>query len=348
MISFIVPAHNEEACLGQTLQAIHDSARALGHTYEIVVANDASTDATAKVARQNNVRIVNVNCRQIAAARNAGARAASGWYLFFVDADTIISPRVLASAVRHLDKGAVGGGAPPRFDSAAPIYAQFLVLWFGWWGWLAGITGGAFMFCTRKAFQAVGGFDERFFGAEDAMMSWSLKREGRFIVLWQSVLTSGRRMHGIRGLRLLGTLARAAFFPKILKQRSSVKKIWYDSNREPGGSLPDLLITQGANIFMLLVTIVLLTNPFFGLFPGLNKFIGATLGNVRFAINILLCHFWLVLWPCAGFLARDLFRQTRWLERTKIIGLIAACSWLAWYVTGVVIWFWPWLYQKLT
>jgi len=34
MISFIVPAHNEQSCLGRTLQAIHDSARAVQRPYE--------------------------------------------------------------------------------------------------------------------------------------------------------------------------------------------------------------------------------------------------------------------------------------------------------------------------
>ena len=37
MISFIVPAHNEQACLARTLQAIHESVRSLGQPYEIVV-----------------------------------------------------------------------------------------------------------------------------------------------------------------------------------------------------------------------------------------------------------------------------------------------------------------------
>ena len=92
MISFIVPAHNEQTCLGRTLQAIHESARAAGLPYEIIVADDASTDATAEVARQNNARVVSVNHRQIAATRNSGASAAQGGQLFFVDADTIINP----------------------------------------------------------------------------------------------------------------------------------------------------------------------------------------------------------------------------------------------------------------
>ncbi|MBU6408797.1 MAG: glycosyltransferase [Verrucomicrobia bacterium] len=346
MISFIVPAHNEQACLGRTLQAIHESARAANQPYEIIVADDASMDATAEVARQNNARVLSVNHRQIAATRNSGAKAARGERLFFVDADTIIHPQVVIAALRHLDKGTVGGGAPARFDSAAPLYAQFLLLWFGWWMRLAGIAGGAFQFCTRDAFQGVGGFDERLFGGEDALMSWALKREGRFVVLWQSVVTSGRRMQGVRGLQMLGTLVRAAFFPKTLRQQSSVKKIWYDSNRAENRKIPDSLITQGANVFLSVITIVLLTNPFFSLFPQLRALIDRPLGGVRFAVNILLCHLFLVLWPCAGFLLRNLFQQTRWLERIKIVGLIALCLWFAWSVTRRVIWFWPWLYQK--
>src|SRR5579884_768611 len=133
MISFIVPAHNEQACLGRTLQAIHESARVVGQPYEIVVANDASTDATGQIAQENNARVINVNHRQIAATRNSGAKAAQGERLFFVDADTIINPQVVRSALRCMDKGAVGGGAPARFDGGAPLYAQLLVLWLGWW-----------------------------------------------------------------------------------------------------------------------------------------------------------------------------------------------------------------------
>ena len=347
MISFIVPAHNEQTRLGRTLQAIHESARSLGQPYEIVVANDASTDATAEIAQENNARVINVNHRQIAATRNSGARAAQGERLFFVDADTIINARIVTSASRRMDKGAVGGGAPARFDNAAPLYAQFLVLWFGCWMRLAGIAGGAFLFCTREAFEAVGGFNEQLFGAEDSALSWALKREGRFVVLWRFVVTSGRRMHGVRGLQMIGTLLRIGFFPKTLRQRSSVKKIWYDSNREESRGIRDLLVTQGANVFLLMITIVLLTDPIFDHFPQLETFIGSPLGNIRFAVNILLCHVFLVLWPCAGFLLRSLFQQTRWLERAKVVGLLALCVWFAWPVTRGVIWFWPWLYQKM-
>src|SRR6185369_305699 len=105
MISFIVPAHNEQSCLGTTLQAIHEAARPMGQPYELIVVDDASTDSTADIARQHNATVTPVNHRQIAATRNSGARAAQGERLFFVDADTTINPRVLASALRCMDEG---------------------------------------------------------------------------------------------------------------------------------------------------------------------------------------------------------------------------------------------------
>src|SRR5688572_25807884 len=103
MISFIVPAHNEQPGLGRTLQAIHDSARAVGQPYEVIVVDDASTDATAEVAGQHNAIVVPVNHRQIAATRNSGGRAARGDRLFFVDADTTINTRAVAAALRYMD-----------------------------------------------------------------------------------------------------------------------------------------------------------------------------------------------------------------------------------------------------
>jgi glycosyltransferase involved in cell wall biosynthesis len=347
MITFIVPAHNEQSCLGRTLQMIHESARAVGQPYEIIVVDDASTDATAEIARQNNARVINVNHRQIAATRNTGGRAAQGERLFFVDADTIINPRVVASALRWMDKGAAGGGAPARFEGDAPLYAHLLLFWLGLWMRLAGIAGGAFLFCTRDAFQAVGGFDERLFGAEDAAMSWALKREGRFVVLWKYVFTSARRARGVKGLQMLASLIRMAFFPGMLTRRSSVKTIWYESNREDNHKILDALANQACNAILLLITIVLITDPLIDHIPWLETHIVGTLGTIRFAINIFLAHVFLALWPCAYFLLRSLFRQKRWLERIKLVGLLALCLWLAWFCTRGVIWFWTWLYQRM-
>src|SRR5438034_3367165 len=110
MISFIVPAHNEQMQLGRTLQAIHGAAHAVGQPYEVIVVDDASVEATSEIARQNNARAVSVNHRQIAPTPNSGGRAPQGERFLFVDADTNISPEVLKSDLLALDKVAAVAG----------------------------------------------------------------------------------------------------------------------------------------------------------------------------------------------------------------------------------------------
>src|SRR5215470_15800783 len=91
MISFIVPAYNEEHELSDTLAAIRDAASGVAQRYEIIVVDDASTDATPEIASRAGAKVIRINRRQIAASRNAGGRAAQGEYLFFIDADTRIN-----------------------------------------------------------------------------------------------------------------------------------------------------------------------------------------------------------------------------------------------------------------
>ncbi len=174
MISFIVPAHNEQSCIGRALKAIHDAAREVGGPYEIIVVDDASTDATADIARRHQAKVVPVQHRQIAATRNSGARAAQGERLFFVDADTTINARVVASALRAMDQGAAGGGAPVWFEGRVPLYVRLFAFLPVIGVQLAGTTGGAFMFCARRAFVAAGGFNERLFWGEEGFFALAL------------------------------------------------------------------------------------------------------------------------------------------------------------------------------
>jgi len=232
MISFIVPAYNEERLLGATLDALRAAALAIGEPYELIVADDASTDRTAAIAAQHGAIAVSVAHRQIAATRNSGARKANGDWLIFVDADTLVSEAVVRSAVEALRSGAVGGGAAVEFDGTVPLYARLLlpvlVRSFRW----AGLAAGCFLFCTRHSFAAVGGFDEAFYGAEELVMSRALKRHGRFVVLRQAVITSGRKLrtHSVR--EMLAILARLALRgPGAVKQRQGMD-LWYAERRE--------------------------------------------------------------------------------------------------------------------
>lgn len=108
MITFVIPAYNEELLLGRTLRAVNDAAGPLPEPFEVVVVDDASTDGTAAVAREHNARVVGVNHRQIAATRNAGAREAQGEMLIFVDADTVVGAAAVGAAVAGPVAPAVG------------------------------------------------------------------------------------------------------------------------------------------------------------------------------------------------------------------------------------------------
>ncbi len=227
-ISFIVPAHNEEALIGKTLAAIFATAtRVIPYQFEVIVVDDFSTDRTAAIAREYGARVVSVAHRQIAATRNSGASAATGDILVFVDADTVIRPPVLRAAIAALRNGLVGGGCSIEIEGPLPIYGVIMQRLISAFAPAIGLAGGCFFFCTRKAFDAAGGFDPRFFAAEEVALARSLSRLGRFIVLRQTVLTSGRKLraHSARDLLRLGVrIARAG--PAALHKREGLE-FWY-------------------------------------------------------------------------------------------------------------------------
>ncbi len=235
MISFVVPAYNEERFLGPTLAAIHRAARELALPYELIVVDDGSTDGTAALALANDARVVAVGFRQISRTRNAGAHAAAGETLIFVDADTIVSPVTVRAAIDALARGAVGGGAAVEFDGRMPLWASLLVAPIAGFMRVTRLAAGCFVFCSRAAFDASGGFSEGLYAAEELAFSRALSRQGRFIILRESVLTSARKVrthdwHEM--LRLCGALMRRG--TRVLRSRECLD-LWYDGRREDPG-----------------------------------------------------------------------------------------------------------------
>ena len=234
MISFIVPAHDEELLIGRTLEHLRVAGEAFRRPFEIVVVDDASTDRTAEIAAAGGARVVPVAHRRISSTRNAGARAALGDVLVFVDADTVLDAGTLRAALAAIDGGAAGGGAMIRFDGDVPLLGRF----FEWvvsplfrWG---GLAAGCFLFCTRAAFEASGGYREDVFAAEEVWMSRALRAQGRFVVLRRRVLTSGRRVRAHSTVEILRLFAGTALHPSRLTDRDAMR-LWYDPRRlEPG------------------------------------------------------------------------------------------------------------------
>ena len=232
MISFVVPAHNEEAWVGRCVAAIHAAMKSVGESFEVIVVDDSSADATAAVARREGARVIQVRHRQISATRNAGARQARGEILFFVDADTLVSAGVIRSAVGSIRAGAVGGGCVPQFEGRLPLWWRVTSPFALGLVRLLKLPGGACQFCTRAAFEATGGFSERHFAAEDAVFVAALKRQGRFVLPREPVVTSGRNLRAHSLATIVKVLVRLAIRgPNGFRDRRDLH-IWYDPKRE--------------------------------------------------------------------------------------------------------------------
>jgi glycosyltransferase involved in cell wall biosynthesis len=230
VISFIVPAYNEEAELPGTLRAIRSAAT--GYEHEIVLVNDGSTDATGPIGEEFGALLISIERRQIAAARNAGAAAARGNIFIFVDADTRIGPEHVRGAVEALESGCAGGGARLATDREIPLWGRiffcvFTTLYFG-----LNLGAGAFLFTTRENFLAVRGFDEIYFASEEIFFTTALKRLGRFRLLREPAMTSGRKLRMYSGWKIFTRFLSLIFGgPRGVMSRKRLD-MWYGGERE--------------------------------------------------------------------------------------------------------------------
>jgi cellulose synthase/poly-beta-1,6-N-acetylglucosamine synthase-like glycosyltransferase len=190
----IVPARDEERWLAATL----DSVLASDPGADLVVVDNASTDATADVAREHGARVVAEPRTGIARARNTGARVAAGDVLVFLDADTPVPAAFLPRVAEAMAQPEVVAGAPAvEHAPRSTILRGYLA----GWARLArarGMAQGAGQFVRRTAFDAVGGYDERIYMGEDVDLFWRLQRHahaagGRVVVLGDVVLRPAPR-----------------------------------------------------------------------------------------------------------------------------------------------------------
>ncbi len=232
MISFIVPAYNEEHELSKTLAAIRTAASGAAQPYEIIVVDDASTDATPEIASRAGAKVIPINRRQIAAARNAGGRAAEGEYLFFIDADTRIDRAHVSGGIAALEGGYAGGSARVAMDGFVPVWGRMLLRGFASVYFGLNLGAGAFLFTTRRNFDSTGGFDEQYFAGEEVYFSIALKKLGGFKVLREPVVTSARKMRMYPAKDFLpkffGVILRG---PRGVRSRAKLS-LWYDGKRE--------------------------------------------------------------------------------------------------------------------
>lgn len=214
-LSVVIPARNEEALIGETLEAILATvARASGvsrndlwlpeTSFEVVVADDGSEDATAaivgKLAEDAGVRLVPCAGGTCAAARNAGAAASTGRVLVFVDADTLVPENAVGRILElHEDEGRCL--VLYRLGSREPGIRAWL--WWSFWGLARHLplarakSMPAFMSCDRAHFESYGPFEESRVIAEEWPLTTAAYRYHPERFLYDRSLTartSSRRM----------------------------------------------------------------------------------------------------------------------------------------------------------
>jgi glycosyltransferase involved in cell wall biosynthesis len=238
-LSVIIPAFNEEkrisSCLEHLIASLN-AHKAIEH--EIIVVDNNSTDATAEIARRAGVQVLFEPVNQISRARNAGVAVASGDWLVFLDADTLVSAGTINEMLALIRTGKyAGGGTRLRYDHTPLFWRGFLLvsnyLVMPWLGW----TAGCFLFCRNDAFQEFGGFNEKMFAAEDVEFGNSLRRWAKPRSLKTVLLRDHPPVTSIRKIELYGTpeifllILRFLFLRQRTTRDKTHLRVFYDGRR---------------------------------------------------------------------------------------------------------------------
>ncbi len=200
MISVVVAVLDGLPWLDEQLSAL--AAQECSSDWEVIVADNGSTDASAATARSwgdrcGAIRLVDVSARRgPAAARNIGTQLARGDMLAFCDADDVVQPGWLQAMHSSLETADVVAGAfelgslngGERGKPAPAVTSQIGHLPAG----LAANLG-----VRRTAFEAVGGFDETLRVGEDIDLCWRLQLAGfEFATQLDAVVAKRERATG--------------------------------------------------------------------------------------------------------------------------------------------------------
>ncbi len=202
-LSVVIPVHDGESVLPRCLRGLRDSVGV--EPFEIVVVDDGSTDASASIAEGYGARVIRRERCGPAAARNAGAIAAEGDIVFFLDADVAVHPDALARALSRFDADPALAALFGSYDDrpeAPGLVSQFRNLLHHFVhqrGRFAEDIRPARTFWTgcgairKETFVGHGGFDPDLYrrpAIEDIELGYRVTRSGGRIVLARDVLAT--------------------------------------------------------------------------------------------------------------------------------------------------------------
>lgn len=229
-LSFVIPAHNEEALIPACLGSISGEIGANLCEAEVIVVNNASWDKTKMIARSfPGVLVVDEPRKGLARARSVGFSHSTGDLIANIDADTVLPhgwvKTVLDEFRLNGDLVALSGPCiyydlPRVARGLARIY-YFLglglhVIYHRILRKGAVLQGGNFV-VRRWALEGIGGYDEQFdFYGEDTDLGWRIQRLGDVKFTFKlPIYASGRRFKR-EGLASAGLRYAANHFWTIL------------------------------------------------------------------------------------------------------------------------------------
>ena len=233
-ISVLIPAYNEELFIEKVLTQVRHCFEVIQFSnFEIVVCDNLSTDKTAALATGAGAIVVSEPHQQIARARNSAAKAATGEWFIFLDADTLVSPELIKATVQAFQSGKIcGGGSALIFDrSNLGLFTRGIT---GCWNWVSKtfrLAAGSYIFCSQSAWSDIGGFDETLYASEEIDFSRAVKRWGKTrglkfeVFTKHPVVTSARKLDWYSEWQLLGHILRL-LHPKAKRRKESCD-LWY-------------------------------------------------------------------------------------------------------------------------
>jgi glycosyltransferase involved in cell wall biosynthesis len=233
LLSVVIPAFNEERLLPACLASLPRS-----DEVEVIVVDNNSTDTTAEIAHAAGAQVVHEPVNQISRARNAGARAASGDWLLFLDADCEMSTGLYADirSAMH-DEQVVAAGCVIAM-TGLPWWARRVLAGWNATSRLCRWAAGSLVLCRAQAFRDAGGFSEELYAAEEIDLSRRLKRIGRArgqrlkILHRHPLLSSSRKLQLYSGWELTGQFVRLMTRPWSALRNPQSLALWYDGRRQ--------------------------------------------------------------------------------------------------------------------
>lgn len=200
-ISVVIPAYNEEEFLPRLLTALKN--QSFSDNFEIVVADNNSTDKTAEVAKSFGAKVVTEKQQGFAFAANAAFFAANGDILVRSDSDSVPPPNWLQAVYDEFQKDpeliAIGGPIFPLESSGLKNYLYYPAAIA--WMYLLRFFGQGYLFTNiavrKDVFHELKGFRTDVYG-EDTDLCLRLTKKGKVRIFpTMYVYSSVRRMHSL-------------------------------------------------------------------------------------------------------------------------------------------------------